>query len=182
MCVSTWRQSCEAGGMSRLPQCRPVAVHIPVTRQRSGQCTGAPRRVPGATARRVYHEVQYTRVHQSVTNANGNIKVLASVKYLRLSKSADVGRLSTKPAGALHVPRSDLLLNKLHTCTDASKYKVFGSEYTSNLWLIFKIEAEIQPCGLSDCVHCDYQRLYNAVPNGSHSQGHTRKHAPFHRF
>lgn len=25
----------EAGGMSRLPQCRPVAVHIPVTRQRS---------------------------------------------------------------------------------------------------------------------------------------------------
>ena len=92
----------EAGGMSRLPQCRPVAVHIPVTRQRSGQCTGAPRRVPGATARRVYHEVQYTRVHQSVTNANGNIKVLASVKYLRLSKSADVGRLSTKPAGALH--------------------------------------------------------------------------------
>ena len=76
--------------------------------------------------------VQYTRVHQSVTNANGNIKYLGQ--------------------------------NTLRT-----------------FWLIFKTEAEIQPCGPSDCVHCqkchcDYQRLYNAVPNGSHSQGHTHAH------
>jgi hypothetical protein len=110
----------------------PAGGSAHTSHQAAQSCACAPRRVPGATARRVYHKVQYTRVHQSVTNANGNIKYLGQ--------------------------------NTLRT-----------------FWLIFKTEAEIQPCGPSDCVHCqkchcDHQRLYNVVPNGSHSQGHTHAH------
>ena len=78
----------EAGGMSRLPQCRPVAVHIPVTRQRSA-C--APRRVPGPGRNRK------TRIPQSTVHARAPIGDQCEWQY-----------------------------------------KVFGSEYTSNLLANFQ--------------------------------------------
>ena len=33
--------------------------------------------------------------------------------------------------------------------------KYLGQNTHRTFWLIFKTEAEIQPCGLSDCVHCE---------------------------